>query len=122
MKTLLFLFLIFSLTVQGQKKYKISRYEETPTSLFICINSDKSYVEHVFTSAEMATASARKATIEKLVAELELKDEAFVAPLTVTYKEKAANLLVLDTANIRVQKAKLRLAQKLQVDSSKPIQ
>jgi hypothetical protein len=125
MKTLLFIFLLFALTVQGQKKYTVSRFEETATSVFVCLNSKvtPAYVEHFFTSAEMATVKDRKATIERLVAELELKDEMYKPPLTVTYKEREANLQVLDTVNIRKEKVKLRLAAKLKADSvllSKP--
>lgn len=120
MKTvILFFCILFSLTVQAQKKYHISRFEETATSLFVCLNSDKtpSYIEHSFTSAEMATLASRKATIERLVAELELKDELYQEPLKVTYKEKEANLQVLDTVSIRRQKILIRIRQKTVADS-----
>lgn len=119
MKTLLFIFLLFALAVQGQKKYTVSRFEETATSVFVCLNSTKTpaYIEHFFTSAEMATAKDRKATMERLVAELELKDETYIEPLKVVYKEREANLQILDTVNIRKEKVKLRQAAKLKSDS-----
>lgn len=120
MKTvILFFSILFSLNLQAQKKYHVSRFEETATSLFISLNSDKtpSYIEHSFSSVEMATAASRKATIERLVAELELKDELYQEPLRVTYKEKEDNAMVVDTANVRKAKVKIRLKQKTEKDS-----
>lgn len=63
-----------------EKTYTISRFEETGDSLFICINSNHNpvYIEHFFTEDEKLDV---KGTITKLVAELEIMDEAYVAPL-----------------------------------------
>ena len=117
--TLLFFLLIFSLTIQAQKKYKVSRYEETPVSLFICLNSTTTpcYIEHQFTANEMATALTRRATIENLIAELQLNDDAYKSPLTVTYKVQEAENIKPDTANVRRERLKILLKRKAASDS-----
>ena len=65
--------------------YNISRYEEQGDSLFICIVSKNNpvYLEHFFTAEEKLDKSG---TIERLVAELELLDDAYVAPIPVVSK------------------------------------
>lgn len=72
--------------------YTISRFEEQGNSLFICINSNNNsvYLEHYFTEEEKLDT---KGTITKLVAELELMDEAYVAPLPrISRLEEVKNL------------------------------
>jgi hypothetical protein len=108
--TLLFFFLLLSISIQAQElNYKISRYEETSSSLFICINSTvtPSYIEHFFSDKESNTPEVRKKTIERLVAELQLKDEEYKAQEKAISKIREAEKLTLDTANIRLQKIQL---------------
>lgn len=59
--------------------YKITRFEQNGNQLFICINSEKNpvYLEHFFTEEEKLD---EKGTIERLMAELELKEEEYVEP------------------------------------------
>jgi hypothetical protein len=62
--------------------YKITRFEQTGDQLFICITSKNNpvYIEHFFTEEEKLD---EKGTIERLIAELELKEEEYVEPTPV---------------------------------------
>jgi len=82
----------------------ISRYEEQGESLFICINSTNNpvYHEHFFSAEEKLDI---KGTIERLVAELELKDEAYVAPLPRISKVEEAKAITLSATKIATKKA-----------------
>lgn len=62
--------------------YTITRFEQTGDQLFICITSKNNpvYIEHFFTEEEKLD---EKGTIERLIAELELKDEEYVEPAPV---------------------------------------
>jgi len=95
-----------------EQTYTISRYEEQGDSLFICINSTNNpvYHEHFFTTEEKLDIPR---TIERLVAELELKDEAYVAPLPRVSKVEEAKALTIDKTNIATKKAKI-VADKLE--------
>lgn len=75
--------------------YAISRFEEQGDSLFICINSlDKPvYLEHFFTEDEKKD---QKGTIEKLVAELEIMNDEYVAPKPMISKLEEVKAIALD--------------------------
>lgn len=85
--------------------YIISRYEEQGDSLFICINAEHTYIEHFFTIDEKLD---KKSTLERLVAELELKEEAYVAPLPRVSKVEEARAIVLDPKKIEDNKSKIK--------------
>ena len=91
--------------------HSISRYEEQGESLFICINAEHTYHEHFFTSEEKEDKAG---TMERLIAELELKEEAYVAPLPRISKLEEARAIVLDKVKIKEKKNKI-IADKLQV-------
>lgn len=83
--------------------YNISRYEEQGDSLFICINSENNpvYIEHFFTAEEKLDLAG---TIARLVAELELMDEAYVAPLPRISKLEEARAITVSKAKITTAK------------------
>jgi len=84
-------------------EYTISRYEEQGDNLFICINSKNNpvYIEHFFTAEEKLD---KEGTIEGLIAELELMDEAYVAPIPVVSKLEEAQALTISKDKIAVKK------------------
>lgn len=84
--------------------YAISRFEEQGDSLFICINSlDKPvYLEHFFTEDEKKD---QKGTIEKLVAELEVMNDGYVAPKPMISKLEEVKAVALDGFKIASAKA-----------------
>lgn len=92
-------------------EYTISRYEEQGDSLFICINSKNNpvYIEHFFTAEEKLD---KEGTIEGLIAELELMDEAYVAPLQRVSKVEEAQALILSKDKIATKKAAIVAAKK----------
>ena len=94
----------------------ITRYEEKTDSLFICINSDVKpvYIEHFFTEEERATDKSRKETIERLMAELEIKEEDYIKPEKAVLKVEEARAYVLDNKNIATAKTSI-LTEKLEV-------
>lgn len=79
--------------------YTISRFEECGESLFICLNSTNNpvYLEHFFTESEKLDKAG---TIEKLVAELEIIDSGYVAPLPIIDKLGEVADLEIKPANI----------------------
>lgn len=81
------------------KTYKITRFEENGEQLFICLNSTNNpvYLEHFFTSEEKLD---RAGTIERLVAQLELLDEQYVASLPTLSKIEELEELEINPANI----------------------
>ena len=93
--------------------YNISRFEEQGDSLFICINSENNpvYLEHFFTAEEKLDL---KGTIERLVAELELIDEAYVAPLPRINKIEEAKAIEIEPANVQEKKEAI-IAEKAEV-------
>jgi len=101
------------------EKYNISRFEEQGESLFICINSDNNpvYLEHFFTPDEKLDIPG---TIEKLVAELELMDEAYVAPLPRINKIEEAKAITISKAKVAEAKAEI-VAERLEaIEEAKP--
>ena len=80
----------------------ITRYEEKTDELFICINSDTKpvYLEHFFTEEERATELTRKATIEKLMGELKVKEDEYVEPEQALLKVEEARAFQLDSKKI----------------------
>lgn len=86
-----------------EKSYSISRFEECGDSLFICLNSTNNpvYLEHFFTSEEKLDQAG---TIERLVAELELLDESYVAPLPRINKMEELKKLEIKSENIILNK------------------
>ena len=98
----------------------ITRYEEKTDELFICINSDTKpvYLEHFFTEEERATESTRKATIERLMGELKVKEDEYVAPEQAISKLEDAKAIKLDSKKITDAKTAFiakRLADKVEV-------
>ena len=98
----------------------ITRYEEKTNSLFICINSDTKpvYLEHFFTEEERATELTRKATIEKLMGELKVKEDEYVEPEQAVSKVEEARAFQLDSKKITEAKTAFiaeRLADKVEV-------
>lgn len=85
--------------------YKISRMEEQGESLFICINSNNTKLEHFFTEEEKLD---KIGTIEGLVAELEIKEEDFIAPAPRISKLEEARAFVLDPKKIEAKKNKIK--------------
>ena len=97
----------------------ITRYEEKTDSLFICINSDTKpvYLEHYFTEEERATELTRKATIERLMGELKVKEDEYVEPEQAISKLEEARAFQLDSKKIADAKAEFiteRLADKVE--------
>lgn len=86
-----------------EKSYTISRFESNGDSLFICLNSTNNpvYLEHFFTTEEQLDQAG---TIERLVAELELMDEAYVAPLPTISLMSEVEKIVIKPANILIEK------------------
>lgn len=95
--------------------YKITRYEEKSDSLFICIADDTKpvYIEHFFTEDERATEESRKATIEGLIAELEIKADEYVEPEKYISKVEEAKGFILNKDKIATKKAEI-LAKRLE--------
>ena len=98
----------------------ITRYEEKTNELFICINSDTKpvYLEHFFTEEERATELTRKATIEKLMGELKVKEDEYVEPEQAISKLEEARAFQLDSKKITDAKTAFiakRLADKVEV-------
>jgi hypothetical protein len=95
--------------------FSISRYEQTGESLFICISAANTYLEHFFSTEEKADV---KGTIERLVAELELKEEAYVPPTPVINKMDEVKDLVISTVNIATEKSAI-IAEKVAIEQAK---
>jgi len=83
--------------------YTISRYEQKGDQLFICLNSGNNpvYLEHFFSETEKLDVEG---TIAKLVAELELVDEAYVESTPTVSKMDEIKDLVIDTKKIESEK------------------
>jgi hypothetical protein len=98
------------------KTYNISRYEECGDSLFICLNSTNNpvYLEHFFNSKEKKDIEG---TIAKLVAELELMDEAYVAPEPRINKIEETQAFNIKTTDIATAKTAI-IAERL--EAAKP--
>lgn len=94
--------------------YQITRYEEKSDALFICINHTEKpvYIEHFFTEDERKDEASKIATIEKLVAELEIRADKYVEPEKFVSKLSEAQAFVLDTKKIASAKSAI-LAKKL---------
>jgi len=99
----------------------ITRYEEKTDELFICINSDTKpvYLEHFFTEEERATESTRKATIERLMGELKVKEDEYVAPEQAISKLEDAKAIKLDSK--KITDAKTAFIAKRLADKVEPI-
>jgi len=91
--------------------YQITRYEEKSDALFICINHTEKpvYIEHFFLEEERKDEASRIATIEKLVAELEIKADEYVEPEPYVSKVEEARTLELDAKKISDWKETLLL-------------
>lgn len=92
----------------------ITRYEEKSDALFICINHTEKpvYIEHFFTEEERLDDASRKATIEKLVAELEIKADEYIEPEKFINKTSAIKNIKLDRDKIKKIKAEILLKRK----------
>lgn len=100
-------------------RYAISRFEEHGDSLFICINSlDKPvYLEHFFTEDEKKD---QKGTIEKLVAELEVRNDEYVAPKPMISKLEEAKAIALD--GLKIASAKVDFLAKREAEKTEPVE
>ena len=89
--------------MENDKNWEISRFEEQGDSLFICLVSKNNpvYIEHFWSAEEKLDITG---TIETLVAELELMDEAYVAPLPRISRLIEAKALEIKTENILAKK------------------
>jgi len=94
-------------------KHTISRFEEQGDSLFICINHTEKpvYKEHFFSAEEKLD---QKGTIEKLVAELEVMADEYVAPLPRVNKIEEAKAIVLDSKKIATCKSEYLAKRELE--------
>lgn len=92
-------------------KYRITRYEEKSNELFICIVSDDKpvLIEHFFTDIERLSAGNKKATIERLVAELEILNDNFTIPEPITKKD--ITKISVDPVKITQVKAEILAAK-----------
>jgi len=99
------------------KTYSISRYEQNGEQLFICLNSTNNpvYLEHFFTEDEKLDIEG---TITRLVAELEIKDAKYVAPLPTIDKLEEAKDLEIQETDITTAK-NLILAEKARLEAEK---
>lgn len=88
------------------KNYNISRFEQTGDQLFICLNSTNNpvYLEHFFTAEEQLDQAG---TIERLVAELELLDENYVAPPSKVDKKEEAETFSIKVKNVEKHKTRI---------------
>lgn len=86
--------------------YKITRFEQTGDQLFICITSKNNpvYIEHFFTEEEKLD---EKGTIERLIAELELKDEEYVEPAPVVSRIDECCDMKFSEKNIATKKLEI---------------
>jgi hypothetical protein len=93
--------------------YTISRFEECGEQLFICINHTEKPVhkEHFFTEEEKLD---QKGTIEKLVAELQVMADEYVAPLPRVSKLEEAKAFELDSKNIATAKTEYLAKRELE--------
>lgn len=100
--------------------YVISRYEEKSDALFICITSAHCQVEHFFSEEERLTEN-RKATIERLVAQLEIAEDDWVMPEPLVSRLAEAQALVLDVSSIQEAKSAILVekAEKVRVEEER---
>ena len=91
--------------------YKITRFEERSTDLFICINSlnNPVYIEYWFLQEERVGKASKEATIEKLLARLEILDEKYIVPEAFVSK-----LEEIKTYTIRPEKVQERKEEMVQ--------
>jgi hypothetical protein len=99
-------------------KYSISRYEEKSDQLFICINHTEKpvYIEWFFTEDERKDEKSRIATIEKLVAKLQIKADEYVEPEAWVSRLEEAKALKLDSDKIATAKAELLLVKEVEAE------
>jgi hypothetical protein len=85
---------------------KITRFEQNGEQLFICINSETKpvYLEHFFTEEEKLDQAA---TIERLMAELSIKEDTYVAPEPVVSLMDTVANIVVDEQNITAIKSEI---------------
>lgn len=86
--------------------YKVTRYDEIGDQLFICINAIDTpvYVEHYFNEEERLDIAG---TIEKLLAELEIRQDEYLPPPIVTDKKK--DLKTITPKEKKIQEHKIKL-------------
>jgi hypothetical protein len=103
--------------------HTITRYEEKSDQLFICINHTEKpvYVEHFFNEDERKDDESRKATIEKLVAKLEIKADEYVEPEPFVSKVEEAREIKLSDANIASAKTAILEERMLEAVEEEPI-
>lgn len=119
MRTLFFfLVLILTLQSQAQKGFKITRYEVKQKELFICINSTERpvFVERFLTKAERNDSTSIRATIEEMVAELQIKESEYSAPEVAESKMDVAKRIEKRIDTTRVKAAKVRILSKMQLE------
>jgi len=106
MKNLILFISLFICSASFGQTYKITRYEQKSDALFICINSTVKpvYLEHYLTEAERKDDKAITATIERLIAELQVKADDYIEPEKYVSKMDKALTLKVDTVKIAVAK------------------
>ena len=99
--------------MENDKNWEISRFEEQGDSLFICLVSKNNpvYIEHFWSAEEKLDITG---TIETLVAELELMDEAYVAPLPRISRLEEAKAITISKEKVAEAKAEI-VAEKAEV-------
>lgn len=90
-------------------EYKITKYEQTGDSLFINIISKNNpvYLSHWFSAEEQSSENNILETIKKLVAELEIIDEAYTPPLETISRLTETKTLLIPSEDILLKKQEL---------------
>lgn len=107
-----------SVLTQAQT-FKITRNEQKSDALFVCINSltKPVYIEHFLTADERKDSKEITKTIERLVAELQVKEDKYVEPEKFISKMADAEKIKVDTAKISIYKLELIAKEKAIADS-----
>lgn len=89
--------------------YKITRLEEKSTDLFICINSlnNPVHVEYSFSADERVSKASKEDTIERLLAQLEILDERYVAPEAMISKLEEIKTYTIRPEKVQEHKEKM---------------
>ena len=101
-----------------KQNFYISRYEQTGEQLFVCLNSTNNpvYLEHFLNEDEKQDIEG---TIEGLVAQLQILDDNYVAPVpTVSLLDQVKDFKI-DTANIASKKSALMAERQTELETQK---
>ena len=119
MKTTIFFLLLLCATLAQAQTFKITRYEVKSDALFVCINSTTKpvYVEHFLTEKERKDSVSIKKTVERLIAELQIKEDKYIEPEKFISKLADAAKIKPDTSEIAKIKANILKIEKQKSDS-----